>query len=424
MSKAKVVFTDTMIKKLKPEESDYTRSEGNGFTIRVMPSGSKTWLYLYAVEGKRRKMNLGQYPDVTLETARARFEEAKKQVKNGIDPLDVEEQKKLERIKAPTIADLIDEYLTKHAKVNKRRWQEDERLLNKEVLPLWGKRKAADITKRDVTLLLEGIVERGAPAMSNQTLKLVRKMFNFAVERDILQFSPCVSVKALAPNNKRDRTLSEQEIKTLWNSLDTASVSDEIRRSLKLILLTGARPGEVAGLHEREIDGHWWTLPADRSKNSEMQRTYLTDTALSLIGEYQGKGYVFRCPHESKEQPIAAHAQAVAVRRNLNWPVLHKGKPVFDGKGKPHTENRLGVDQFTPHDLRRTAATMLAQMGFSDEVIDAVLGHKKAGIIKVYNRHKYDNEKQQALEALERKILSIIEGTESKVIPLRRKSAA
>jgi len=83
----KTTFTDTMIKKLKPLDDDYSRSEGNGFTIRVMPSGVKTWLYQYQLDGKRRKMSLGSYPDITMETARSHFEDAKKKVKNGIDPV-------------------------------------------------------------------------------------------------------------------------------------------------------------------------------------------------------------------------------------------------------------------------------------------------------------------------------------------------
>jgi len=109
---------------------------------------------------------------------------------------------------------------------------------------------------------LESIVERGSPAMSNQTLKIVRKMFNFAVERDILQHTPCTGVKALAPNNSRERTLNEAEIKALWANLDAGIISDEIKRALKLILVTAQRPGEVIGMRAAEIDKRWWTIPS------------------------------------------------------------------------------------------------------------------------------------------------------------------
>lgn len=109
---------------------------------------------------------------------------------------------------------------------------------------------------------------------------------------------------------------------------------------------------------------------------------------------------------------------AHAVRRNLEWPVLHNGNQVYDKAGKPVAENRLGVEPFTPHDLRHTAATFMSQIGFMDEIIDAVLNHTKHGIIKTYNLNKYVAEKQQALEAWERKIKSMITGKENKVIPI------
>ena len=458
------MFTDTMIRKLKPEDKKYIRSEGNGFTIRVMPSGVKTWLYVYSINGKRREMNLGGYPDVSLETSRGLFEDAKKKVKNGIDPMAEKEQVAEERRNAFTVTDLIDEYIKKHAMKFKRSWLEDERLLHKELLNEekkkgsaawskrseksstdWSNRKAADITKRDVTLLLESIVDRGTPAMSNQVLKVVRKMFNFAVERDILQHTPFTGVKALAPNTSRERTLTESEIKTFWGSLSSSSISLEIQSALKLVLITAQRPGEVSGMHTREINGHWWTIPAERSKNGKEHRVYLTATALDLINaaiedNQRGliqhnkrmkkekkpelpitnpyNGFIFPCPHRNKEQSIASHALPVAVRRNLAWPLTDKkGKPLYDENGKPATENLLGLSQFTPHDLRRTAATFMGQMGFMDEIIDAVLNHVKQGIIKTYNRHDYDEEKKKALLALELKLNSITGKNTDSVLP-------
>lgn len=120
-------------------------------------------------------------------------------------------------------------------------------------------------------------------------------------------------------------------------------------------------------------------------------------------------------------------AMNYALRRALAWPLTDAGgNPLYLKSGKPATENRLGVDSFTPHDLRRTAANSMSQMGFSDEVIDAVLNHKKQGIIKVYNRNKYDLEKQQALEVWERKLLAIKSGSDAQkrlfryVLPRKR----
>ena len=443
-----------------------------GFGIRIHPSGTMTFFYQYKVDGQRRFMSLGNYvatskkaSETSLKSAREQYQAELAKVRalrrgsaDGADPV-LEKKRKQERriaeetaqAQALTVTKLVNEYVEKHAQKFKKSWKEDERLLNKEIVALWGKRKAADITKRDITLLLEDIVDRGTPAMSNQVLKVVRKMFNFAVERDILQHTPCTGVKALAPNIRRERTLTENEIKLFWNSLEQAVISDEIKCALKLVLTTAQRPGEVSGMHTKEIDGHWWTIPAERSKNGKEHRVYLTNMALEIISaeiediqrslivynlrmkkeKKQERtittpycGYVFPCPHRDKEQPVDSHALPVAIRRNLEWPLTDtKGKPLYQKDGKPATENKLSLEKFTPHDLRRTAATFMASMGFMDEIIDAVLNHVKQGIIRTYNRHGYDKEKQQALEAWERKLNSIITSTESKVIPIKRKAA-
>lgn len=427
-------FTDTMIRNLKPADKKYIRGEGNGFTLRVMPSGVKTWLYVYAIDGKRREMNLGTYPLVPLEAARNKFDAARARVKNGFDPVEEREQATTARRNAHTVADLVSEYLERHAKRFKRSWEEDERILNKEVAPLWGKRKAGDIVKRDVISLLETIVDRGSPAMANNTFQIVRKMFNYAVEKDILPYTPCGGIKLPSPKIAKDRTLNEGEIKTLWERLDHAAISDETRRIIKLILVTAQRPGEVAGMHTSEIDGHWWTISADRAKNGKTHRVYLTSLALELIGglkvidketgEEKDKGFIFPCPHHAKKVGIDPHALAIAVSRNLAWPLRDKnGKALCTKDGKPATENKLGVDKFTPHDLRRTTATFMAKAGELDEVIDAVLNHAKQGVIKVYNQYRYDKEKQQALEAWERKLNSIVSSSKTgNVIPIKRRA--
>jgi len=121
MSRKNIVFTDTIIKRLKPANKEYRKSEGNGFTIRIMPSSYKSWLYLYAINGKRRCMNLGQYPEVTLETARYKFATARKLVKNGIDPLEIAEQAQKERSMTPTVRSSRNYYNLTQAVVSYRR---------------------------------------------------------------------------------------------------------------------------------------------------------------------------------------------------------------------------------------------------------------------------------------------------------------
>jgi integrase len=438
----KKFFDDPTIRNLKPTDKLYAckADKEPGFGIRVYPSGTKTFFYQYKIHLQRRFMTLGDYPTTSLKTAREQYQAEASKVKalrrgskDGADPvLEIKRERErriteeAEHRKAPTVEELAQEYIEKHAKKFKRSWQKDERILNHDVVEVWGKRKAHDITKRDVNLLLEGIVERNAPAMANNCFQIIRKMFNWAIEKDILQHTPCTGVKLPAPKLSRERVLSEDETRTLWANLDRTdlSITDSVRRALRLILVTAQRPGEVIGMHTNEIDGNWWTIPSERSKNGKTQRVYLTTTALELIGDTTGKVYIFPTPHKAKEQPIGDTALAVAVGRNLAMPIFDsKGKPLYAADGKQATENLLGIEHFTPHDLRRTAATFMSNIGFMDEIIDAILNHSKKGVIKVYNLNKYDKEKQQALEAWERKLLSITTDRENNVIPMRRKIA-
>lgn len=440
----KIKLTKTTVEKLpyadKGKQVDFFDSELDGFGIRVSHTGKK-YFVRRLIAKKRVRVMIGSHPIKTAEEARSEARIKLGSMESGIDPnAQKREKARLEESKAKeiTVAKLCEEYLEKHAKRFKKSWEEDDRILTKEVLPSWGKTKATAVVKRDVLLLLEEIIDRGSPGMANNTFQIIRKMFNFAVDRDILPFSPCQGVKLPSPKQSRDRVLSESEIKIFWNSLDTCAISYETKLALKLVLVTAQRPVEVAELHTREIVGGWWNIPAERAKNGKAHRVPLTPLAVELIEQAIARvrhlrklppdeeysGFIFPTPHRKKDQSIARHALAVATKRNLEWPLTDKkGEPLYSKNGKPVTENKFGIDHFTPHDLRRTAATRMAESGEMDEVIDAILNHAKQGVIKVYNQFKYDAQKKLALESWARKLASIISGTEDNVIPMRRKVA-
>ncbi|MDD2310221.1 MAG: site-specific integrase [Desulfuromonadaceae bacterium] len=435
----KIKFDDPTVRNLETKSSAYEcmADKEPGFGVRVHPSGTLTFFYQYKIDGKRRYLTLGNYPKLSLKSARELYQAELSKVKalrrgsaDGVDPV-VEKKRKQElRIaeetahsQSKTISELCKEYIEKYASKFKRSWQEDERILNKEVIPLWGNRKAHDVKKRDIIVLVEAIVERGSPGMANNTFKIVRKMFNYAVEKDILQISAANGVKLPAPLNTRERVLSQDEIKLFWSNLETASISLDIQSVIKLILLTAQRPGEMVGIHTKEIDGDWWTIPSDRAKNGKSHRVFLTPSAKYIIeqsivrvkanrkiaADANYDGFIFPCPHKAKDKSIDRHAISRAIAKNLAWPLTDvKGNQLYQKDGKPATENRLGIEHLTPHDLRRTAATFMAQSGAMDEVIDAVLNHAKQGVIKVYNQYRYDKEKQQTLEVWEQKLLIII----------------
>lgn len=407
-------FTDKFISNLKPGVKEFWVREGMGFSIRVYPSGEKAWYYIFTFDGRKKFMRLGAggYPDVSLANARELFDIAKVKVKNGIDPLLEKDTAKAERKRTPFVADFVTDFIEKYAKEHNRGWKEIERALKSEIVPRWGKRKMTDIKRRDLVLVLDEIKERGAPVMANRVMAYTRKMFSWAIERAVLEVHPFLMMKRPNKEESRERVLSETEIKLFWNNLDDCKMSDPIKRALKLILVTGQRPGEVIGIHRNEINGDWWEIPAERSKNKQAHRVFLTATAKQLIGD--ATGFIFESPvHPAKPLETPPNPGKSYEVRTMTSDIK---------ANLPHTPESKVVDylkvpHFTPHDLRRSAATRWAEMEISGDMIDRLQNHitkQKQGVGHIYNRYSYNKEKQLAMEQWERKLLSIITKSQKK----------
>ena len=426
-------FTDPFVRSLRTEKKLEDVREGAGFGIRVFRTGTKTFFFNYTFDGKRRFLNLGEYPACSLADARKKYREAQGKLDKNIDPQMEKIQAKVKRIKTPTVAELIDEYMRKHSLPKKKDWKKDEGCLKNDVLRVWGKRKASEIKKRDVILLLEEILERGAPIQSNSVLAVSRHMYNWAIERDILEHNPFWGVKPLAPKVVRQRFLSTDEIKAFWNALLFAGMTDQIKRALKLILVTAQRPGEVIGMHRREINGHWWTIPAERAKNGREHLVYLTDLALDLIGDKDG--YIFESPktlvvdgQPEIPKPIHVNALAFAIRRNCPTNCLFEIGRCQDSKCKSDNQvcevkNKLGVKFFRPHDLRRTANTHMARIKVPLEHREAILNHTRGQLDGIYNIHDYQDEKKRAMLKWSLELNRIFSGQENgKIISINSRN--
>jgi integrase len=397
-------LTDMLLRNLKPQAQRYMVWGDHGLGVRVSPKGKKSFIYLYRFKEKSRFLTLGDYPRMSLADAHKAHAEARKKLEQGIDPGAEAVAEREEERKAPTVATLADEYLEKWARPRKRSWREDERILQKDVLPVWGHRKAREITRRDVIRLLDEIVDRGAGIMANRTLAVIRKMFNFAVSRDIVPVSPCLAVRAPAPEQRRDRVLTTDEIRAFWHGLEGAKMAEGTKLALKLQLVTGQRKAEIVTAAWNEIDftEKWWTIPAEKVKNRLPHRVPLSPLALELLQAAKNitsnSPWIFPSPRAGK------HITPEAVDHALRRPGLEA----------------LGFS-FVPHDLRRTAATfMTGSCGIPRLVVSKILNHAEPHITSIYDRASYDKEKQMALDAWARKLQAIVAGTESKVIPLIR----
>jgi integrase len=401
-------FTDKAIAALRPKAERYERWEGNGFGIRVSPKGGKAWIWVYHFDGRSRRMTFGAYAPgsgdhLGLADARVKLAEAKKLLASGIDPGAVKvEQQKAERT-AETVADLVEIYLDKWARPRKRSAAEDERILKKDVTPVWGRRKAKEITRRDVIALLDAIVDRGSPIAANRTFACIRRMFGWALSRDIIPASPCAAVQAPAKENRRDRVLNTDEIAALWRALDNPklAMSPLVRLALKLQLVTAQRKGEVIGAEcsEFDFDERIWTIPAEKAKNGLPHRVPLSSLALGILDEIKFGARRYAPPGKP---PSRRPDRGSGGAPRWLFPSPREGSPIT-GSAVDHAirnnRERLGVADATPHDLRRTAASYMTSMGISRLVVSKILNHAELGVTAVYDRHSYDVEKRAALDA-------------------------
>jgi len=240
----------------------------------------------------------------------------------------------------------------------------------------WGTMKVREISRRHVRELLDDIAER-APIEANRVLAVIRKMFNFAIERDWLDVNPCQLIKRVVREQARDRVLTEDEIRSVWSALDDEQPL--MAGLIRLRLLTAQRGGELLGARWEEIEmaTGWWTIPASRSKNKVSHRVPLSPPALRIFQELHaisGKSeWVF--PSPVKKIPHVQHAQKAFER----------------------LRERCGV-MFRGHDLRRTAASLMVGGGVSRLVVAKILNHVETGITAVYDRYSYDAEKRAALD--------------------------
>jgi integrase len=298
------------------------------------------------------------------------------------------------RRRGPTFAQVTQQYLERWARPRKRTWREDARILARDVLPRWGQRPARGVTARDVRALLDAIVARGAPVQANRTLAVVRRLFTWAAAPDRALVpqghNPCWGLEAPARERPRDRVLSAGELQALWRALDAEPAAE--RAVWRLYLLTAQRDGEVRTMAwaDVDLDAGWWTIPGARAKNGLAHRVPLSAPALALLRE-RARAADPLCPWVFPSPRRSASGHRERVYRTMR-----------------RLRRASGVPDFTPHDLRRTAASHMTAMGVPRLTVAKVLNHVERGVTAVYDRYGYDREKREALEAWARALGAMV----------------
>jgi integrase len=412
------MLTDAALKKLllSPPAARREVPDGKvaGLYFVYQPSGATSWALRYRASGKPAKLTLGPYPTLTLTQARRRAEEARGAIAMGKDPAGdrraAREAAKAEREAETDLVEVVvSQFIERHARRATRDWKESERLLTRNVVAKWNGRRLSTITKSQIHDLLDEVCDRGAPIAANRIFAQLRLMCAWAVKRGILARSPCegVSPPSSERGRARERVLSDDELRIVWKAAE--SIGWPFGPIVKLLVLTGARRDEVAQMEWRELDLEraLWTLPASRSKNRREHTIPLSDMALEILRalpRIERSGFVFTTNGRS---PVSGFSKA---------------KPALDrAMASP-------IPGWVLHDLRRTVATNLQRLGVRLEVTEAVLNHvsgSRAGVVGVYQRHTWADEKRAALTAWAKRVEEIVSGAEpaSNVVELGRARA-
>lgn len=389
--------------KSRKREYEVAVREHRGLVVTVYPSGTKTFALRYRQDGALRRIQLDK---PSFEEASDEWRRQRAQLKLGEDPSAQVKTKRaakqLERKEAraaPSVHQLATDFIELYAKRKKRSWRNDQRMLESEVLPVWGSIKAATITRRDVVALLDRIAAT-RPVYANRVFAVTRKMFNWAFDRDLIEATPCARVKPPGKETSRERVLTDDELRTFWMKLPESGAPPSLQTALRLQLLTASRIGEILGARWDEIDlkRRELLVPGKRSKNGLENVVPLSPLAVDLIKSLERtSAFVF-----------PAGGKAGHVRIDVATHELARAVP------------RLGLAHFTSHDLRRTAATKLAELRTPRVVIDLILNHKDKSVGGIYDRHTYTSEKRAALEALSNHLLTLMHSEQvTTVVPMR-----
>lgn len=399
-----------------------------GLYLIVQPSGSKSWALRYRVAGAPKKLTIGTAlterlepidgppalgAPMTLVEARGAARAALQAIAEGRDPA---EQKKAARAVANVPADpekdLVRTHATafidRHCKPRNRSWPEVERQFKSDILPAIGDRRVQDIRKRDLIEMMDAIVDRGAPIVANRVLATLRKFFGWLVDRDVIEASPAGGVAMPSRETSRDRVLTDDELRLFWKA--TAKLGQPFGPLFRLLLITGQRRDEVGGMNRQELalDGEpVWTIPRARAKNDVEHAVPLSPLAVETIAgvaQIGRKGLVFTTNGETH---VSGYSRA---KDRLDSLMIEISRAEAAERGDD-PEKVEAPTRWTLHDLRRTVATRMAGLNINLPVIEKVLNHVSgsfAGIVAVYQRHEFKDEKRRALNAWADHLLTLV----------------
>jgi integrase len=375
---------------------DYWDESLPGFGMRVSAGGTRAWVVMYRYNGVKRRLKLGVHPGKGLADARDDAKAAFQAAEKGRDPAT---EKKTQKAKSDTVKDLAADYIENYAKAKKRSWFKDEKILNREVIPIIGRKRIEDVTRGDIRDVLKPIVARRAPVRANHTLEVVRKMFNWSLEtRDVPAANPAARLSKPGESKTRSRFLKPAELPHFWAALSQENIGTTGADYFKLLLLNVQREMEVLRMRWADIDFDelLWTVPADHAKNELEHVIPITPLQAQILRARRSTAtsravHVFPSPSPKRiGQPLARNFIEKRIRK-----IRAKSK----------------IDDITPHDLRRTATTYFGKLNVPQLIKKKILNHakrRKSDVTEIYDRYEYLDQKRDALTRWEELLLSMV----------------
>ena len=394
-----MALTDALIKGLKPiAGSRYSKADGGGLLLDVTPGGVKSWVFRYRLNGKRDKVVIGHYPDVTLKAARDERAKMAAQVTKGESPA---AEKKLARAGLatnPSMREFGERYYTEQVL---SRWKDPKtirRYLNNEIFPTLGEKALKDVNALDVQALVYRKRDNGRVQAAMQLRNVIKQIFDYAIETQLVTINPAVMVatRFIGKARKRSRVLTPSEIRLYLRTVYQSNIRRQFKLALHIILLTLSRKSELllARWEHVNFEAGEWLIPEKNAKTAKPHIVYLSTQVAAMFRELKalaGDSELVMPGRGSLVRPFADNA-------------LNKA---LDGL-------TFDMDPLTIHDLRRTGATLLTENGFNKDVIEKALSHEAVGIRAVYIVAEYAEQRKKMLQWWGDYVDSIV--TESKVI--------
>ncbi len=374
-----------------PRDTFLWDDELKGFGVRCTPTGARSYVFQYRMGGREapsRRYTIGRHGSPwTPSTARKEAERLSLLAQQGVDPVQADHERRRQAVDLafePYVETFVELYLKKRWK----QWPLGAGVLRREAVPVLRRKPLPLIKRADLNPIWDQLQDR--PAVARLTHATMRKMLKWAVSRGDLERSPLEGVDPPPAVPARDRVLSDDELALLWSGAE--SVGWPFEGLIKLLMLTGQRREEVAGVTWAELDrgDAMWTLPAARSKNGKPHLIPLNDSAVDVLDQTAG----------SKDWPRIGLVFSTTGRTPVSG--FSKAKRKLDEHFAIAAGEGAGPLPWRLHDVRRTVATGLQRLGVRFEVTEAVLNHlsgARAGVAGVYQRHDWKAEKGAALTA-------------------------